>query len=76
MIGGGDRKKVVKKSKEKDEKQKRLANLNEGDIMATLDEGGEDNKLTLGDLFQSLDTKQMKASKNKEAVVNTNALKK
>jgi len=44
--------------------------------MATLDEGGEDNKLTLGDLFQSLDTKQMKASKNKEAVVNTNALKK
>jgi hypothetical protein len=51
MIGiKGDRKKVVKKSKTKEDKQKRLANLKEGDIMATHDEGG-DNKLTLGDLF-------------------------
>lgn len=76
MLGiKGDRKKVVKKSKTKEDKQKRLANLKEGDIMATLDEGG-DNKLTLGDLFQSLDTQKMKASKTKDAVVNTNALKK
>lgn len=52
MIGvkTGDRKKVVKKSKENDAKQKRLANLNEGDIMAALDDGGA-NKLSLGDLF-------------------------
>ena len=44
--------------------------------MAALDEGNDGNKLSLGDLFQSLDTKKMKATNNKDAVVNTNALKK
>lgn len=44
--------------------------------MAHLDEGGDGNKLSLGDLFQSLDTKKMNASSAKDSVVNTNALKK